>query len=129
MGDGRHVIAILPEQEEVEELGGTMRLGDYPVALVDGTRVRDLYSAGEIVERHRHRYEVNPVHIPALEEAGVVFSGTCGPRMEVMELPDHPFFLATQFHPEFRSRPARPSPPFIGFVRACRERRQTQQVI
>ncbi len=129
MGDGRHVIAILPEQEEVEELGGTMRLGDYPVALVEGSRVRDLYGAEAIVERHRHRYEVNPVHIPALEEAGVVFSGTCGPRMEVMELPEHPFFLATQFHPEFRSRPARPSPPFIGFVRACRERRQTQQVI
>ena len=61
--------------------------------------------------------------------AGVVFSGAWGQRMEVMELPGHPFFLATQFHPEFRSRPARPSPPFVGFVRACRERRQTQQVI
>ncbi len=129
IGDGgKYVIAILPEQEEVEELGGTMRLGDYPIALGNGTRVRDLYGAGEIVERHRHRYEVNPADIPALEEAGVVFSGTCGPRMEVMELPDHPFFLATQFHPEFRSRPAHPSPPFIGFVRACRERRQAQQV-
>ena len=129
IGEGHHVIAILPEQEEVEELGGTMRLGDYPVALRSGTRVRELYGADAIVERHRHRYEVNPADIPALEEAGVVFSGTCGPRMEVMELPGHPFFLATQFHPEFRSRPARPSPPFIGFVRACRERRQAQQVI
>jgi len=129
MGNGRHVIAILPEQEEVEDLGGTMRLGDYPVILRSGTRVRDLYGTDQIVERHRHRYEVNPAEIPALEEAGVVFSGTCGDRMEVMELPGHPFFLATQFHPEFRSRPARPSPPFIGFVRACRERKQATQVI
>lgn len=127
MGSGRFVIAILPEQEEVEELGGTMRLGDYPVALRDGTRIRELYGEDEIVERHRHRYEVNPADIPALEAAGLAFSGTCGPRMEVMEIPGHPFFLATQFHPEFRSRPARPSPPFIGFVRACRERRQQQQ--
>ena len=129
IGEGRHVIAILPEQEEVEGLGGTMRLGDYRVDLCDGTLVRSLYGRSEIVERHRHRYEVTPAEIPALEEAGVVFSGTCGNRMEVMELEEHPFFLATQFHPEFRSRPARPSPPFMGFVRACREKRQAEQVI
>ncbi len=129
IGEGRHVIAILPEQGEVEGLGGTMRLGDYRVDLSDGTRVRALYGRNEIIERHRHRYEVTPQEIPALVEAGVVFSGTCGDRMEVMELKNHPFFLATQFHPEFRSRPARPSPPFVGFVRACREKRQAEQVI
>jgi len=129
IGEGRHVIAILPEQGAVEGLGGTMRLGDYPVDLQDGTRVRALYGRDRIVERHRHRYEVAPEEIPALVGAGIIFSGTCGDRMEVMELGDHPFFLATQFHPEFRSRPARPSPPFVGFVRACREKRQADQVI
>jgi CTP synthase len=76
------------------------------------------------MERHRHRYEVNPRFIPDLEKAGLVFSGTNGIRMEVCEIPGHPFFLATQFHPEFTSRPARPSPPFLGFITACRERQQ-----
>jgi CTP synthase len=129
IGEGRHVIAILPEQEEVEDLGGTMRLGNYRVQLKKGTQVHSLYGKDEVVERHRHRYEVNPADIDALESAGVVFSGICGERMEVLELDDHPFFLATQFHPEFRSRPARPAPPFVGFVRACREYRHAKQVI
>jgi CTP synthase len=78
----------------------------------------------DIMERHRHRYEVNPEYIPALEKAGLVFSGTNGIRMEACEIPGHPFFLGTQFHPEFRSRPATPSPPFLGFVTACRDRRR-----
>jgi CTP synthase len=77
------------------------------------------------MERHRHRYEVNPEFIPALEGAGLSFSGRNGIRMEACEISGHPFFLATQFHPEFRSRPAHPSAPFLGFVTACRDRYQS----
>ena len=121
-GEGRHVIAILPEQENVKNLGGTMRLGNYPVTIKDGTLAKKLYGSNETTERHRHRYEVDPGSIETLEKAGVVFSGTWGDRMEILEVPAHPFFFATQFHPEFRSRPTRPSPPFLGFVEACRER-------
>jgi CTP synthase len=101
-----------------------MRLGNSPIAVKDGTLAKRLLGRPEIVERHRHRYEVNPEFIGPLEKAGLVFSGTCGNRMEICEIPGHPFFLATQFHPEFASRPARPSPVFLGFVGACRDRRQ-----
>jgi len=127
LGDGRHVVALLPEQEGVNDLGGTMRLGDYPVRLKEGTLAMHLYGKAEIVERHRHRYEVNPVHIDDMEEGGLVFSGSNGDRVEICEIPDHPFFLATQFHPEFRSRPTTPSPPFLGFVRACLDRQRGYQ--
>ena len=127
MGDGTHIIAILPEQEEVCDLGGTMRLGDCGVVLKDGTMVAGLYGRTEIVERHRHRYEVNPAFIGDLGDAGLVFSGSCGPRMEVCELQDHPFYLATQFHPEFKSRPTNPSPPYIGFVAACKKNKSSSQ--
>jgi CTP synthase len=99
-----------------------MHLGNYPVMLQPGTLAERLYGRTDILERHRHRYEVNPEFIPSLEKAGLAFSGKNGVRMEVCELPGHPFFLATQFHPEFTSRPAHPSPPFLGFVTACRER-------
>jgi CTP synthase len=119
LGEGRHVIAILPEQQGVTDLGGTMRLGNYPVTIRENTLAMKIYGQAEITERHRHRYEVNPVFIPELEKAGLVFSGFRKNRMEICEVADHPFFLATQFHPEFRSRPTRPSPPFIGFVKAC----------
>jgi len=128
MGEGRHVIAILPEQQDVIRLGGTMRLGDAPITLKRGTLAEKIYGKSEITERHRHRYEVNPRYIPDLEKAGLVFSGFCENRMEVLEIPDHPFFMATQFHPEFRSRPARPSPPFLGFVRACATKNGEQAV-
>lgn len=127
MGPGSHVIAILPEQEDVVDLGGTMRLGDCTVNLKEGTQIFDLYGSREVVERHRHRYEVNPEFIGRLEEAGLVFSGTCGNRMEVCEIRDHPFFLATQFHPEFKSSPTHPSPPYLGFVGACRKNKITTQ--
>jgi CTP synthase len=120
-GEGTQVITILPEQDGVEDLGGTMRLGDYPVTLKDGTLAIRLYGSGEITERHRHRYEVDPVYIKDLEAAGLTFSGVWGNRMETAEIADHPFFFATQFHPEFRSRPTRPSPPFLGFVEAARK--------
>ncbi|OPX67265.1 MAG: CTP synthase [Methanoregulaceae archaeon PtaB.Bin056] len=119
IGDGRHVIAILPEQYDVTELGGTMRLGNSPITIKEGTLAMQVYGEREITERHRHRYEVNPRYIPDLEKAGLVFSGTFENRMEICEISDHPFFMATQFHPEFRSRPTRPSPPFVGFVKAC----------
>lgn len=126
-GEGRHVIAILPEQHGVSNLGGTMRLGNYPITIAEGTRAFALYGKSEIVERHRHRYEVDPESIKPLEKAGLVFSGQWNNRMEILEIPGHPFFMASQFHPEFRSRPTRPAPLFLGFFEAClarsRERR------
>jgi CTP synthase len=112
------VIDILPEQEGVEDMGGTMRLGAHETDIRAGTLAHELYDATECTERHRHRYEVNPDYIDRLEDAGLRFSGRSGRRMEVLELPDHPFFLGTQFHPEFRSRPVRASPPFVGLVEA-----------
>jgi len=127
LGPGSHVIAILPGQEGVKDLGGTMRLGACTIHLKDDTLIRRLYGSGEVVERHRHRYEVNPEFIKDLEAAGLVFSGTCVDLMEACELRDHPFYLATQFHPEFTSRPSRPSPPYLGFVNACRVNRASFQ--
>ena len=124
-GDGTHVIGLLPEQEGVNELGGTMRLGNYTADIRDGTLAMKLYKEKQITERHRHRYEVNPKYIADLEKAGLVFSATNKNRMECLELPDHPFFFATQFHPEFRSRPTHPSPPYLGFVEACRANKRT----
>jgi CTP synthase len=127
--EGTHVIALLPEQEGISELGGTMRLGNCNVTLKEGTMVAGLYGETSIVERHRHRYEVNPTFIADLEAAGLVFSGFCGQRMEVCEIPGHPFYLATQFHPEFRSSPTRPSPPYVGFVEACKKNKSTQNQV
>jgi CTP synthase len=115
-GTPHPVIDILPEQKEMEDMGGTMRLGAHTTDIAPGTLAHRLYGADSCTERHRHRYEVNPEYIPDLENAGMVFSGTSGNRMEILELPDHPYFLGTQFHPEFRSRPTRPSPPFVGFL-------------
>ncbi len=125
-GEGSHVIALLPEQEGLNELGGTMRLGDYVATIKDGTRAMNLYGQKEITERHRHRYEVNPRYIGKLEAAGLIFSATNKNRMECLELADHPFFFATQFHPEFKSRPTHPSPPYLGFVEACRANKRTK---
>jgi CTP synthase len=102
-----------------------MRLGDSPIAVADGPLAMRLLGKREIMERHRHRYEVSPQYIGALTKAGLVFSGASGNRMEICEIPGHPFFLATQFHPEFASRPAWPSPVFLGFVEACRKHRQS----
>jgi CTP synthase len=124
-GEGTHVIALLPEQEGLHELGGTMRLGNYTADIRDDTLAMRLYHEKQITERHRHRYEVNPRYIHDLEKAGLVFSATNKNRMECLELKDHPFYFATQFHPEFKSRPAHPSPPYLGFVEACRATRRT----
>ena len=119
------VIDLLPEQRAVEERGGTMRLGADPVHLVEGTRTRAAYGDQPVVyERHRHRYEVNPSMHEELESAGLVFSGRSpnGRLVEVVELADHPWFCASQFHPEFKSRPTRPQPLFREFVGAAAER-------
>jgi CTP synthase len=120
------VIDLLPEQKEVTDVGGTMRLGADPVKLHDGTLVREIYGEAVIYERHRHRYEVNNLLRKRLEAAGLVCSGTSPDDrlVEVTELPRdvHPFFVASQFHPEFKSRPDRPAPLFREFVRAAAER-------
>jgi CTP synthase len=115
------VIDLLPEQKEIEDLGGTMRLGAQAVELVDGTRAHEAYGEPVIHERHRHRYEVNNHYRPSLIDAGLVVSGTfqAGRLVEVVELPDHPWFVASQFHPEFKSRPTRPAPLFRDFVGAA----------
>jgi CTP synthase len=118
------VIDLLPEQKEVRDMGGTMRLGADPVKLHDGTRARAIYDEPVIYERHRHRYEVNNHLRKRLEQAGLVCSGTSPDErlVEIVELPDHPFFVASQFHPEFKSRPLRPQPLFRDFVAAAIER-------
>ena len=115
------VIDLLPEQKEVSDLGGTMRLGADPVKLHPGTRARELYGEAVIYERHRHRYEVSISLRKRLEAAGLVVSGTSPDErlVEIIELADHPFFVASQFHPEFKSRPERPAPLFRAFVRAA----------
>jgi CTP synthase len=118
------VIDLLPEQKGVEDLGGTMRLGAQAVELAEGTRARALYGEAVIHERHRHRYEVNNAYRQQLVEAGLVVSGTFqdGRLVEIVELLDHPWFVASQFHPEFKSRPTRPAPLFRGFVEAALDR-------
>ena len=118
------VIDLLPEQKEIEDLGGTMRLGAQAVEIAEGTRARDAYDETVVHERHRHRYEVNNHYRPGLVEAGLVVSGTFqeGRLVEIVELPDHPWFVASQFHPEFKSRPTRPAPLFRDFVGAARAR-------
>ncbi|HEY4346020.1 MAG TPA: CTP synthase [Gaiellaceae bacterium] len=119
------VIDLLPDQKDVEDLGGSMRLGGQAVELAEGTQTREIYRGKPVVsERHRHRYEVNNAYRQQLVAAGLVISGTFeeGRLVEVIELPDHPWFVASQYHPEFKSRPTRPAPLFREFVRASLER-------
>ncbi|WP_096394387.1 CTP synthase [Halorubrum trapanicum] len=113
------VIDLLPDQYETEDMGGTMRLGAHETDIEPGTLAAEVYGADACTERHRHRYEVNPEYIDALEADGLVFSGRADNRMEILERPDHPFFFGTQAHPEFRSRPDRASPPFVSLVEAA----------
>ncbi len=115
------VICLLPQQYEVEGIGGTMRLGKRRIELLPGSLASRLYGDEESFERFRHRYEFNPEYRERFEEKGMVFSGWAPgqPIMQIAELPDHPFYLGVQFHPEFRSRPVSPSPVFQGFVNAC----------
>jgi CTP synthase len=125
------VIDLLPEQKEIEDLGGTMRLGAQAVELVEGTRAQEAYGEPVVHERHRHRYEVNNHYRPALVEAGLAVSGTFqeGRLVEVVELPDHPWFVASQFHPEFKSRPTRPAPLFREFVAAALARARERDAV
>ncbi|MDP2304567.1 MAG: CTP synthase [Pseudomonadota bacterium] len=118
------VVHMMDDQRRVVDLGGTMRLGTYPCVLRAGSKARQVYGADEIQERHRHRYEVNPAYHARLEEAGMLISGTSpdGKLVEMIEIPTHPYFLACQFHPEFKSRPLAPHPLFTGFIRAALER-------
>lgn len=120
------VIALMLDQQDVTDKGGTMRLGAYPADLVDGSRVRELYGEGRISERHRHRFEVNNAYRDRLAALGMRWSGTSpdGQLVEFLELADHPFFVATQAHPELRSRPNRPHPLFAGLVGAAVEHRR-----
>ena len=120
------VVCLLPGQYEIEGIGGSMRLGRQAVALQAGSRVAALYGATSADERFRHRYEFNPFYRKIFEDAGMVFSGWAPgqPIMQVVELPEHPFFIGVQYHPEFTSRPARPNPLFHGFVAACLEHRR-----
>ncbi len=123
------VIDLLPEQKEIADMGGTMRLGADPVKLHDGTRIRELYDEPVVYERHRHRYEVNNHLRRRLETAGLVCSGTSPDErlVEAIELSadQHPFFIASQYHPEFKSRPERPAPLFREFVGAAVQRSQS----
>ena len=116
------VVYIMADQKGKEATGGTMRLGDYPAKLVKGSQVAKLYGATDIVERHRHRYEVNRGYEHQIEKGGLVISGQSpdGTLVEFIEGKDHPFFVATQAHPEFRSRPTRPHPLFSGFIKALK---------
>ena len=125
------VIDLLPEQKEIEDLGGTMRLGAQAVEVAEGTRTREIYGEPVIHERHRHRYEVNNHYRQQLVDAGLVVSGTFqeGRLVEVIELPHHPWFVASQFHPEFKSRPTRPAPLFREFVGAALARARTREVV
>ena len=121
------VIDLLPDQADVRDKGGTMRLGEYETVLKNGTRAYDCYRADRIRERHRHRYEFNPAYREAFEAAGMVVSGTSpdGRLVEIIELPDHPWYVGVQFHPEFTSRFLFPHPLFSGFVEACLRRRDS----
>ncbi|AXM89000.1 CTP synthetase [Anoxybacillus ayderensis] len=118
------IIDLLPEQKDIEDLGGTLRLGLYPCKLVEGTKAYEAYQDEVIYERHRHRYEFNNEYRTVMEENGFVFSGTSpdGRLVEIIELKDHPWFVAAQFHPEFTSRPTRPQPLFREFIRASLEK-------
>ncbi|MED4988240.1 CTP synthase [Geobacillus sp. NFOSA3] len=114
------IIDLLPEQKDIEDLGGTLRLGLYPCKLSEGTLAYEAYQDEVIYERHRHRYEFNNQYRQIMEQYGFVFSGTSpdGRLVEIIELKDHPWFVAVQFHPEFTSRPTRPQPLFRDFIKA-----------
>jgi CTP synthase len=115
------------------DLGGTMRLGSYPAVLADGSVAREVYGAERVEERHRHRYEVNNAYLPQLQEAGLVVSGVSPDRslVEFVELPRdvHPYYVSTQAHPEFKSRPDRAHPLFAGLVGAAIARQSAQRLL
>lgn len=117
-----NVVYIMEGQKGKESTGGTMRLGDYPAKLVAGSKIADIYGAAKVIERHRHRYEVNQKFLREIEKGGLVVAGTSpdGKLVEFVEAPDCKYFVATQAHPEFRSRPYRAHPLFEGLIKACK---------
>jgi len=119
------VIDLMPEQRGIEYKGATMRLGAHKILVKPNTIAHELYKSQEIFERHRHRFEVNLEYLEQFEKNGLVFPGksTDGRRMETLELPDHFFFFASQFHGEFKSRPGRPDPEYYGFIKACLDKK------
>ncbi len=123
------VIDLLPEQRSVDKLGGTMRLGAQKIVIEKGSMAHSIYKSEIIYERHRHRYEVNPDYIEEFESYGLHFSGVdeTGMRMEIFELKGHPFFMGSQFHPEFKSRPLRPSPLHMALVKAALKFRRDKE--
>lgn len=125
------VISLLPEQQDVVDLGGTMRLGLYPCRLKPDTLASRLYGREVIYERHRHRYEFNNAYRTLLIESGYIISGTSpdGRLVEIIECPQHPFFIASQFHPEFQSRPSAPHPLFLGFMEAACQQRHSPDTL
>ena len=120
------VITYLPEQMKIEGLGGNMRLGGHNIDIKENTFAHKMYGKTTARERFRHRYECNPEYIKTFEKHGIVFSGKAPnqPIMQILELPDHPFFIGTQAHPEFTSRPLAPNPFYREFVKACLNRKQ-----
>jgi CTP synthase len=121
------VIDLLPEQKQVKDLGGSMRLGGHEINIVDGTMASRIYQKQQIRERHRHRYELNKSYMPLFEKAGMHFSAFSdgGKRTEILEIREHPFFFATQYHPEYISRPGKPEPSYFSFVKAAASRKVT----
>ncbi|MFA5314166.1 MAG: CTP synthase, partial [Methanomassiliicoccales archaeon] len=119
------VVDLLPEQKNVTKMGATMRLGAQPVVVSEGSKAFKIYNSALIMERHRHRYEVNPKYIEDFENAGWHFTGRSadGVKMEIAELDGHPFYVASQFHPEFKSRPSKPSPLHLNLVKAAVKRK------
>jgi len=118
------VIHIMPEQQELlkqKQYGGTIRLGAWPCKLKKGSRIQEIYNKTRVSERHRHRYEVNNKFRSRLEKKGLVIAGTSPDNqlVEAIEISDHPFFIGTQFHPEYKSRPLAPHPLFVEFIKVC----------
>ncbi len=121
------VIDLMEEQKLMKGLGGTMRLGAFPCDLKKGSLVHSLYGEDRVSERHRHRFEFNNEYKSTIEKNGMNLSGVCSERdlIEIVEIPDHPWFIGVQFHPEFQSQPRRPHPLFDGFISAALKRRQS----
>jgi CTP synthase len=117
------VIDLMPDQRDIADLGGTMRLGSYPCRLLPDTAAANAYGAEVVTERHRHRFEFNNEYREVLEQAGLALSGLSpdGRLVEIAEIKDHPFMLGSQFHPEFKSRPTRPHPLFSALIKAARQ--------
>jgi CTP synthase len=123
------VISIMESQQHVTDMGGTMRLGKYPCRLSRGSRAAEIYGVPEVSERHRHRYEVSNAYRDAFVEHGLRLSGLSpdGSLVEIIELPDHPWFIGVQFHPELQSRPNRPHPLFAAFVAAASKAKRKRE--